>query len=309
MKDKTRGDIKAPAAVDRAQLLKGIGLSVVSAVCFGTVAPLVKIAYERNADVLPLLGARFASAAILLVAYHLFRGRSLAIGRSHIVRLMLLGGIAYAIESALFFKALELAPAGIVSLVFFSYPLITAILAFAFRLEPFRAGTFVALVLGIFGVVAIFNAGPANLAGPLLALAAATVVAAYFIVATIFMRGLEPSVGATWTAVGATITTTLAGIAGGQALPPSAWTAGLALGAVTTVAFTTLYGAMRLIGSSRTAVAQMLEPVVTVVIAALFLGERVTARIAIGALLIISALPILATTGHDKEVPAPPDSL
>ena len=290
-------------------LIKGIGLSIISALAFGTVAPLAKIGYDRGAEVLPLLGARFAGAAVLLMAYHLIRGRTLAIGRLHIMKLMLLGGIAYAIESSLFFKALELAPAGIVSLVFFSYPLITALLTFLLRLEPFRAGTFAALLLGIAGVTAIFNAGPADLTGPLLALAAAAAVAVYFIVATIFMTGLQPSVGATWTAAGAAITTTLAGLAGGQTLPSSAWTTGLALGAVTTVAFTALYAAMRLIGSSRTAVAQMLEPVVTVAIAALFLGERITARIVIGAILIVSALPILATTGHDKEVPAPPDSL
>lgn len=289
--------------------MKGIGLSVVSAFCFGTVAPLAKIAYDRHADYLPLLGARFAGAAVLLTAYHRLRGRSLAIGPSHVVRLMLLGGIAYAFESALFFKALELAPAGIVSLVFFSYPLITVLLALTLGLEPFRAGTLVALLLGVAGVIAIFNAGPADLAGPLLALAAAAAVAVYFVVATIFMRGIEPSVGATWTALGAAITTTAAGFVGGQSLPQSAWTAALALGAVTTVAFTALYGAMRLIGSSRTAVAQMLEPVVTVAMAALFLGERVTLRVAFGAVLIVSALPILATTGHDRDVPAPPDSL
>lgn len=306
--DKTSSKI-APHQNDKSLLIKGIGLSVVSALCFGTVAPLAKIGYDRGADVLPLLAARFAGAAFFLVLYHLMRRKPLKIGGSNIVRLMLLGGIVYAIEASLFFKALELAPAGIVSLVFFSYPLITTLLAFTFRIEPFRAGTFGALILGITGVVAIFNAGSANLAGPLLALAAAAAVAVYFIVANIFMSGIEPSAGATWTALGAAVTTMLAGTVTGQSLPSSAWTTGLLLGAVTTVAFTSLYGAMRLIGSSRTAVAQMLEPVVTVVIAAIFLGEAITLRIAIGAALIISALPILATTGHDKEIPAPPDSL
>lgn len=306
--DKTSGVRGSPPA-GRRVLLKGVGLSVTSALCFGTVAPLAKIAYDRHADYLPLLGARFAGATILLMAYHRIRERSLVIDRSQVIRLMLLGGIAYGFESSLFFKALELAPAGIVSLVFFSYPLITAFLTFTLGLEPFRAGTFVALLLGIIGVVAIFDAGPADLAGPLFALAAAAAVAVYFVVATIFMHGIEPSVGATWTALGAAITTSAAGFLGGQSLPQSAWTTAVALGAVTTVAFTALYGAMRLIGSSRTAVAQMLEPVVTVAIATLFLGERLTTRIALGAALIISSLPILATTGHDRDVPAPPDSL
>jgi drug/metabolite transporter (DMT)-like permease len=194
--------------------------------------------------------------------------------------------------------------------VFFSFPLFTAIFALAFRLEPFRRRTFLALALGGAGVASIFEVSRSEPAGPLLALGAAVVVAVYFILAGIFLRGIPSAVGATWTATGAGIALLLASLVTKQGMPAEAWWGAVALGVLTAVAFTTLYAAMQRLGSARTAVAQMFEPVVTVVLAAMFLGEQITWRVALGAALIVSSLPILAGTARrKKDVPPAADSL
>lgn len=287
----------------------GLLFASLSAVAFGTVAPLVKVGYNAGADPFPLLSVRFIVAALLLVIGYRAAGRSLALGTVDAVRLLLLGAVGYAVEASLFFAALERAPAGLVTLVFYSYPLLTTALAFGFRLERFHVATVVALILGSTGVLSLFSVEGVDVSGLLLASGAAAAVAVYFTVAGIVARGIEPAAGAAWTAIGAALATGVAWLVTGQSFPSDAWLAGGSLGAVTAVAFLALYAAIGLIGPSRTTVAQMLEPVVTVTIAAVFLGERVTLRIIIGAVLIVSALPILAKSTRREPVPPPPDSL
>jgi drug/metabolite transporter (DMT)-like permease len=287
----------------------GVALASLSAVAFGTVAPLAKVGNENGADVFPLLAIRFALAAVLFIAFHRATGRSLFVGRSHVLRLMALGGLGYAVEASLFFAALERAPAGVVTLIFYSYPLITTVLSFALGLERIHGRTVGALLLGSAGVAAIFSIEGVALAGLLLAVAAAAAVAFYYVAAGVIMKGVGAGVGATWTAVGAAVATAAATVVTGQDLPADALPAAGALGAVTVVAFAGLYAAVVRIGPARTSVAQMLEPVVTILIAALFLDETITARIALGTLLIVSALPVLASTTHKEEVPPAADSL
>jgi len=286
--------------------LRGVGLSMVAATAFGTVAILAKKAYEVGADALPLLGVRYLVASVLLVLFVRITRRRLNPGRRDVVRLLLLGGVGYAFESALFFVALELAPAGVVSLIFFSYPLLTALLSYALRIEPIRRSTALALVLGSIGVASIFTIENLSLAGPLLALAAAFAVAVYFVAAGYVMRNVDPAVGATWTAIGASASLLVISVSTQQSFPSDAVPPALMLGAVTAVAFTALYSAIARIGAARSAVAQMLEPVVTVVLSAIVLAEAITVRVGVGAALVVASLPLLASAGRRDRPPAPP---
>ncbi len=221
---------------------------------------------------------------------------------------MLLGGLGYATESALFFLGLERAPAAVISLIFFTYPMWTALFAFATRLEPYSHRTLAALLLGSGGVALIFSIRLESLAGPLFALSAAIAVAVYLLVAQIVMARVEPSVAATWTALGATVAYGIGALVSRSGIPRAALDEAAALGVATTVAFVLLYRAIALIGSARTAVASMLEPVATIVLAALLLDEAITVRVVLGAVLVVAALPVLATAKPvaDSTAPAGP---
>jgi len=280
---------------------------VASACAFGTVAILARKGYQEGADPLPLLGYRFAIASVFLLILAGAMRRPIVPRGDVLWKLLLLGGIGFAVESSLFFIALDLAPAGIVSLVFFSFPMLTALLSWAFRIEPVTRRTLIALSLGTAGVASIFTIRNVSLEGPLFALAAAVAVALYFTGAGIIMKGHDPLVGAVWTAVGAAVTVLAVGFALGQDFPVAALPWAISLGAVTSIAFYAMYGAISRIGPAKAAVAQMLEPVVTVILGVLILDETITLRIAMGAALIVSALPILA--GRRSQTPPPADSV
>jgi hypothetical protein len=94
--------VPAPRALDRV----GLGLCVVSAAGFGSLAIFGKQAYEGGLGVIGVLALRFALAAPLLVGLALVAGRGLRLGRPTALRLLGLGGIGYAIQATLFFNAL-----------------------------------------------------------------------------------------------------------------------------------------------------------------------------------------------------------
>ncbi len=123
------------------------------------------------------------------------------------------------------------------------------------------------------------------------------------------MRGVEPIVSATWTSLGAAVAVGTVAIASGQHFPPAALGAATLLGIATVLAFVCLYASIGRIGSPRAAIAQMLEPVVTVVLAAMFLEEAPTLRIVVGAGLIVAALPLLTGARLKETTPPPADSL
>lgn len=285
--------------------VRGIVVASVAAVVFGSFAVLAKLAYREGAELLPLLATRFAIAGALLALFHLAARRPLWPGRRHVIRLLLVGGVAYAAEAALFFMGTERAPAAVVGLVFFTYPTWTALLAFATRMEPYSHRTVAALVLGTAGVVVIFSIRLESLAGPLFALLAAITLAVYLLVAQVVAAPVAPSVAATWIAIGAGVAFGAATLGTGTPLPAGAVDEAVLLGAVTSVAFGLLYWAISLIGSARVAVASTLEPVATVLFAAAVLGETITARVALGAVLVVAALPILATAPPTSEAATP----
>ncbi len=285
--------------------VRGVVVASVAAIVFGTFAVLAKLAYRDGAELLPLLTTRFATAAVLLALYHLATRRQVWPGRTNAVRVLLLGGVAYAAEAALFFMATERAPAGVVGLVFFTYPTWTALLAFATRMERYNHRTAAALVLGTAGVAVIFSIRLESLAGPLFALAAALSLAVYLLVAQVVAAPVAPSVAATWVAMGAAVAFGTGTLVTGTSLPADATGEAALLGAVTAVAFVLLYWAISLIGSARVTIASTLEPVSTVALSALLLAEDITVRVVLGAVLVVAALPVLATAPAVADAPTP----
>lgn len=282
--------------------LAGVGLGVVAAIAFGAVAIVAKLGYRTGAPVMPLLASRFAIAAALLLVVRKVTG-SPRPSKRRAAQLIVLGALGYGFESSLFFAALSKTSAAVVGLVFYSYPLWTTLIALASGLEIFRPRLMVALTLGCAGVVTIFSLPHTALAGPLLALGAAVAVAIYFVIAQVLMTDVPAAAAANYTAAGAAASVGAVALLLHHWMPWGAVGYAFLLGAITVVAFLALYGAIVRIGSSHAAVAQMLEPVTTVLLAAVVLDEALTARIGIGAALIVAALPIISIR---RRQPVPP---
>lgn len=240
---------------------------------------------------------RFSIATVLLVVYVLATGGHTLAWKT-VGKLTLLGAL-YGLEAALFFAALERSEAGTVALIFYSFPLFTTVIAVLSGMEKLRSDLAIALTLGSVGVATIFSLSLDEPTGPLFALGAAVSVAIYFTIAQIVLRDVSAAEGALWTTFGAGLSATVAAFVTHQTMTVEAVPWAFTLGVASAFAFLTVFAAVRIIGSSRTSVAAMVEPVATVILAAIFLDERVTVRMVIGAALIVSALPVLARRSKD----------
>ncbi|HVF52312.1 MAG TPA: DMT family transporter [Actinomycetota bacterium] len=280
-----------------------MGIAILSSLAFATMAIFAKLGYEKGAEALPLLAGRFTLAALLLFAYGVATRSELAVGRSKIVKLLLLGAFGYAVEASLFFAALERAPASIVGLIFYTYPLWTALLGLATRLQPWTPRIPIALGLATAGIVTIFTIPTEGSAGLLLALAAAVAVALYFTAVDFTLRGIDAFAGAVWTTAGAAASLLVVAFATSQHLPLAAAPEVIGLGVASAVAFVLLFKAIVVLGSTRVSIAMMVEPIATLLMAAVILDEPLSSRIAIGAALVVAALPVIAgakTTAHPE---------
>ena len=291
---------------DAARQPAGIAFVVASAAAFGAMAILARIAYASGVDTPTLLALRFSIAAAAMLALAAARGAPLPRGKT-LGALVLLGAVGYGGQAYSFFTALTLAPAGVVALLLYLHPALVALLSAALlreRLTPVKgaalavasAGTVltVAPALGA-SPVAATAAGVA--AGIGFAIAAAVFYSFYIIAAAWLGRRAATLPMSTVVIASAALVFAAAAWIRGPAWPQSAagWLAVLAIALVSTVFAITLYFAgLARVGPTRAATLSTLEPVVTVTLAAVVLGETIAPVQLAGGALILAAVALLA---------------
>jgi drug/metabolite transporter (DMT)-like permease len=220
------------------------------------------------------------------------------------LRPLLLGAIGYALESALFYSALQRGTAAAVALLFYVYPAIVTVLELVRREVAFSLRLLAALALSIGGVAVIVLTGgrvAISAAGVAFALGSAMCFAVYLLVSRRAVTRTDPMVNAAWVAFGASLSLTVHGVLTGTLRAPGDdWWLLLVNGVATASAFSLLFAALGRLGASRTAVVMTLEALSGVVLAALLLGETIGLVQLLGGMAILAAT-VLISTG----VPAP----
>lgn len=284
----------------------GIALVALSGASFGALAIFARIAYADGSDPLTVLTLRFIIASVCMLALMRARGHQLPQGRT-LGYLFLLGGCNYVIESLAYFYALTMASAGLVALLLYLYPAIVTVLAAAVFRERLSALKIGALVLALAGTaLTIGEVGGGRPLGVALGIASALSYAVYILLSS----RVAPRVGAipAGTVVmlsAAAVLSTVTAVRG-FALPSSSagWLAIVALALVSTVvAIVAFFAGLERIGPAEASTVSTVEPVVTVGLAALVLGEGISAVQVLGGTLILVAVVILARAGRPAVVP------
>lgn len=256
-----------------------------------------RFAYSSGVSPVTLLFLRFASAAPVMLALVAYRGVRLPRGAA-LAALIGLGGIIYVAQALCYFTALTRAPASLVALILYLYPVLVALGATVVFHERFTPARAIALVLALAGAALMigFERGGTT-AGIVLAIAAATIYAVYILAGTRVMRSV-PSLAAA--AVVVCSTAVVYGgmlVARGPVWPgtTAGWLSIAALSLVSTVAAIALFFAgLERVGPTSASILSTFEPAVAVTLAALLLGEAVTpARIA-GGVLVLAAVMVTA---------------
>lgn len=287
--------------------LTGTLLALTSATCFGVMPVLTKVVYADGAGPVGVLSVRFSLAALVLLGLARARGERLPRGRQ-LRALLLLGGVGYVIESLCYFAALTRISAGLTALLLYLYPalvvLLTAVLS---RRRPSPRATCCVVIATIGTVLTIGPVGGGQWTGVLLGLAAAASYSTYIVVSSRSTSGVGPLATAAVVMGGCAAVYDVLALATRATLPhaPSAWLALLGVALIgTVVAVGTFFAALALLGPADTSVISTLEPVVSVVVAAVTLGESLGPLQLGGGVLVLGAVAVLARA----PVPVPLDA-
>lgn len=288
----------------------GFLIVALSGACFGALGLFGRLAYAAGADAPSLLFLRFSIAGAVLAGVMVARRQPLP-GRRVVLSLMLLGAVGYVSEAGAYFIALQHAPAGLVALLLYSFPALVALLqrvVFGERLGRVK-WLAVALALGGTALTADLEAGGAKPLGVMLGLLSALLYAGYVVISARVAGQAGPLVSSTVILGSAGVTLGLVVLARGPAFPttPTGWAAVVALALVSTVAAVLLFFVgMARIGPVNTSLVSTMEPLTAVVLGALFLDERLSARQVVGGLLILTAAVMLARSDAPDPSKAAP---
>jgi drug/metabolite transporter (DMT)-like permease len=288
--------------------LLGAVLALTSAASFGVMPVLTKVVYDDGAGVAGVLSVRFSLAAVVLLGLARLRREALPRGRQLLV-LFLLGAVGYVFESYCYFAALERISAGLTALLLYLYPALVVLLTAALlRTRPSgKAGACVAVATAGTALT-IGPLGGGQWTGVLLGLTAALSYSIYIVISSRQVAGVGPFATSAVVMGGAAVVYDIGAVATHARLPSSgsAWAALVAVALVgTVVAVSTFFAALELLGPADTAVLSTFEPVVSVVVAAVALGEDLTALQIAGGALVLGAVAVLARGPAHVPLDAP----
>ena len=279
-----------------------LSLPALGAILFWSgVAPFGKYGLAEI-PALAFTALRPAIAAILIFAILVLRRQPLAIARQDWLRFAIAGTGCIGASQLLFIGGLSLTSVAHNVILAATSPLLGALIRWGFRRERPDGRTLLGLIVGLCGVVVLVSdAGSTegtSVAGDLLSLGAAlTWVGATMLPIPLVVRYGAPRTTA-WLLLGSALLTVPVGALSmvetvQQGASLLAWLA-LLYSAVGMLGGNALWQrAVQEIGAQRTLVYLYLEPVCALVLAAAFLGERVTATQALGGALALVVVALV----------------
>jgi drug/metabolite transporter (DMT)-like permease len=296
---------------------RGLLKVLAAAASLGTLGPVAALAYREGVEPATFSALRAGIGAAILGALVLSRHQpSVSLVRLAPRQRALLAvavGVNGLMNLVLFFAFGAMA-IGLVMAIFYCYPVLVAAMSAALGRERLTPVRILALAFACAGLALALGSqlGPeahATAAGVALAGVAATCHAVYLVA---IRGGFDdvPAVQATSLVLAggllisgsAALVVEGAGVAGEWLASPVAWAA--IAGAATFGALPKVWviGGVRLIGSTRAAVAMTVEPIVAVVVAAMALGQRLTVlELAGGAAILVAVVLVQLPPRTSRE--------
>jgi drug/metabolite transporter (DMT)-like permease len=300
----------------------GTVLVIVAAVCFGFMGLFASWVTKAGVSEEMMLFLRFLIAGFVMSIVMVVRGMRWPRGRV-LLGLIGMGGVLYVGESLFYFHAAKhLGSVGLASLLLYIYPVVVTMFAWLVLKEQLTVGRVVALVVAVAGLM--LTIGPLAISqlsekdpsshvglGIALGLGCCVSYAIYILCGARLSQQAGAIPASTVVVLSAAAVLGAVSLSKGDALPSSMWTwLGIVLLAMlsTVVAITAVLAGLERIGAVQTSTLSTLEPVITVLVGALLMGESLSWIQMIGGGLIVLAAVIVARCGTnavDDRSPSP----
>lgn len=275
----------------------GVLSTALSSFFLGWAPILGKMAYAGGATAFTVVAFRTAVAALLLwLAFLLLWRREIHIGWRDLIGCLGVG-VVNGFGSLLYYSSLSRLDASRAALLNTLYPLWVVLFLFAAG-QPLTRLTLVRLGLSMVGTYLLTRAGPGELdwLGVALMVASAATYGWHLVLGQWVLADV-PSRKATLY-----IVTAMAGVVGlarglqGQPMEPittDSWQAIFALGLTTALSRLAMFAGLEKLGGIETALTSLLELLVSLILAFLLLGERLTAAQWLGGALLMASLTLM----------------
>ncbi len=282
--------------------LMGIFYIVLSSIGFGIMPVLVKLAYKGGANPMNTLVLRFTFASLLLLAYIKSKKISLKVNKKQFKVIFFMGACGYSMTAILVFFAYNFIDVGIAGMILHSYPLMVMILSIIIFKEKFKFKKLICVLMTFAGIVVMVDLkGGANIStlGVVLVLLAALAYAIYCLGASHKeIKGVNSYVVTFYISCISAVMGGVIGLATNSFNEPISI---YGIGAIlmisivsTVVALMAFLKGVKIIGPTNSAVFSALEPIVSLILGVIVLGEAISVKIVIGSTLVISSMIILA---------------
>lgn len=285
----------------------GLGLLILAAVSFAANSTSAVVSYRGGATPISVITVRMLFTIVVLYLLTRVTGSTIRLPpRDRAVSLAL--GLVLAIQSYALFKAIEYVPVALGVLTFYLYPLFTGVAAHVVGQERlgWRLGS--ALVVAFVGLVLALNV-TGTLIDPLgvaLAVLSAITLAAIIVIGAPLIARTGDSRPFTFHMhiTAATVFVLVSAVMGELPLPQTqrAWVGFVGVSVFYAIATTAFFAAVKIVGSVRSGLVMNLEPVSSIVMGFLVLGQAMSPVQLLGAALIVGA--VVAVRLGDRAVPA-----
>jgi drug/metabolite transporter (DMT)-like permease len=283
----------------------GVALAAFSAATFGFGTTFAFLAYEGGSNALSVVLVRTA-IFVIVVGLILVSPRRLA----WLSRRALIGTLWMALTLAMvsmgYQGSVAFIPVSLAALVFYTYPLMVGVFAVAAGRDRMTAGKAAALMAGFFGLALALGPefGALDWRGIALALLAAVGMGLTMTFGGAAMQDQDALLMSVYTNVWMLIVLAVVeAAAAGFALPTTTLGAASMIGVAATyvIAYVCWYLALSIVRPVRLAALFNIEPVVTLLVAWLALGERLAALQFLGAALVLASVLSLSLTRPGDE--------
>jgi drug/metabolite transporter (DMT)-like permease len=284
-----------------------------SAAGFATLAIFAKLAYASGLGTEQTLAFRFLLAAIGMWVVAMVIGQNpLRISRKELLTLLALGGVVYTGQALTYFVALRSLPASLVVLIAYIYPSLVVVAGWLFLRRSVSQWHWVALAGSFAGVALLVGGTRFELSWALvLAIASPMIYTGYILIGERVMSSVPAVAASAVIMSGAAIAfCLLAALNHELALPrnTNGWAVAFGIALFPTMLAISLFMAgLPRVGAARAALVSTVEPVITVLLAVVLLGDRLSAVQVVGGVLVLLAV-ILVQAAHLWK-PGPPNAL
>lgn len=277
----------------------GVALVIGAAVAFACQSIAIKSAYATGVGPITVAPYRALISSVLAWSFVSLTASRASIGGRRALSLLLLGTSSGA-AGIFLLEALARMPASTAVLLLYTYPAMVALGGLVLRTELLHRATLGAVLLSTSGAALVLGFGGtgSTALGTLFALGAALATALFTLVARRLTRGVNGYLASALVISGAGVVVVVWAAVGGGGLATMPSPAGLAwmllIGCLYFAACTTFLAAVVRLGSGGAAVGTTLEPVFTVLLAWVVLGEQLSPTRLVGGGLVIAGVTLVA---------------